>query len=467
MPVTRPQVVTALIRAFLSAALLCVALPAAVNAAEIAASDSSSLRLEMHKGHLVRLARPASTVFVADPDIADIHVKSPSLVYVMAKKPGETTLFAVDGNERLLANINLHVEHNLNRLRRLVSELHPDEQIVVNSVDDAVVVDGVVESATVAENVRRVAARFVGEEGEVINRLGVVAPSQVNLRVRVAEMSRDIQKQFGFNWSMVGKIGGFTFNTITANPFNVNVVQDGVNLRFRSGSWDFNTVVDVLEDEGLISILAEPNLTAMSGETASFLAGGEFPILIPEGENRVIIEFKKFGVSLAFTPTIIGKSRINLHVRPEVSQLSNENDVEVPIAGGSIRIPSLVTRRAETTVELQSGESFAIAGLIQNNVTHDIHEFPGLGNVPVLGALFRSDDFQRKESELVILVTPYIVRPSPTRTLATPTDGFAPPHDVQRVLFGGNFRQNTNTGQPSVVGRDGRRLIGPVGFQLD
>ena len=218
----------------------------------------------------------------------------------------------------------------------------------------------------------------------MINRIGVTAPSQVNLRVRVAEVSREVDKQLGINWEAIGTIGGLSIGLATNNPFSANVTQHVLNLGASPGGhWDLNAVIDALEDEGLVKVMAEPNLTALSGETASFLAGGEFPILVPE-DDRIVIEFKKFGVSLAFTPTLLGDGQVNLHVRPEVSQLSNTNSVTL----GNFEVPSLVTRRAETTVELGSGQSFAIAGLLQNNMSHDISKFPGLGDIPVLGPLF-------------------------------------------------------------------------------
>ena len=410
----------------------------------------------------MRLDRPAGTVFVANPEIADIQVKSPSLVYLFGRAPGETTLYAVDQNEQVLANLNISVTPNLSRLRKAIRELHPNVGVTVSAIDGAVVIDGVVTSASTAESIRKATARIAGSDDAVINRLTVSTPNQVNLRVRVAEVSRGIEKQLGFNWNIVGSLDGLALGLTTANPFAANVAQGALNLAFSGGGFDFNTVIDALEDEGLITILAEPNLTAMNGETASFLAGGEFPILVPDSNGRVTIEFKKFGVSLAFTPTILGQSQVSLHVRPEVSQLSNTNAVTL----NNFEVPSLITRRAETTVELGSGQSFAIAGLLQNNVTHDISKFPGLGNVPVLGGLFRSDRFQRDESELVIIVTPYIVRPVSRPTLAAPTDGFAPPHDVERHLRGGTHRRNPSAGQPRTVGRGGRTLIGPVGYQL-
>ena len=440
------------------------------GAVEFVTVTGAVLQLEVNKGRLVRLDRPASTVFIADPEIADIQVKSPSLVYLMGKKPGETTLYAVDEGENVLASIAIRVNLNLSRLRDAIRKLDPRSDVEVTSIDDTLVIEGVVRSASIAEDVRRLAVRIAGDEKAVINRLGVDAPNQVNLRVRIAEITRGVDKQLGFNWSIVGTLGGLSLALATTNPFAgaVGIVSGAIHSQavqadFNVKNWDFNAVIDALEEEGLVTILAEPNLTALSGETASFLAGGEFPILVPDGNDRVTIEFKKFGVSLAFTPTIIGENRINLHVRPEVSQLSSKNAVTL----NNFVVPALIVRRAETTVELGSGQSFAIAGLLQNNVTHDIRKFPGLGDIPVLGALFRSDRFQRDESELVIIVTPYIVRPASRTRLAAPTDGFVPPHDIECLVTGRTHRRNPVAGKPRTVDRSGKALIGPVGFQLN
>ena len=440
------------------------------GAVEFVTSTGTVLQLEVNKGRLVRLDRPAGTVFIADPEIADIQVKSPTLVYLMGKKAGETTLYAVDEDENVLAGIAIRVTVNLSRLRDAIRALDPRGDVNVTSIDDTLVLEGVVGSASIAEDVRRLAVRIAGDEEAVINRLGVDGPNQVNLRVRIAEISRGVDKQLGFNWSIVGTLGGLSLALATTNPFAgaVGIVSGALHNQafqtdFNVKNWDFNAVIDALEEEGLVTILAEPNLTALSGETASFLAGGEFPILVPEGNDRVTIEFKKFGVSLAFTPTIIGENRINLHVRPEVSELSSSNAVTI----NDFVVPSLIVRRAETTVELGSGQSFAIAGLLQNNVTHDIRKFPFLGDIPVLGALFRSDRFQRDESELVIIVTPYIVRPASQARLAAPTDGFVPPHDIERLITGGTHRRNPVAGKPRTMDGSGKALIGPVGFQLN
>lgn len=431
---------------------------------EVVSRGHHEMPLEVHKGRLIKLRAPAQTVFVADPEIADVQIKSPTLVYVLGKGPGETTLFAVDRREQVLASIDLHVGHNLTRIKSSLHQLHPNSPVTVTSINDTVVIDGIVDSVTTAENIRRVVAGAIGDPEKVMMRVGVDAPTQINLRVRIAEVSRDVDKQLGFNWSIAGSAAGVAFGVATANPFNASVTQHTLSASGLSlGGFDLNAVIDALEEEGLISVLAEPNLTALSGESASFLAGGEFPILVPDSDGRVTIEFKKFGVSLSFTPTLIGRERVNLHVRPEVSQLSSTNAVTL----NNFQIPSLTTRRADTTVELGSGQSFAIAGLIQNNVTHDISKFPGLGDVPVLGNLFKSDRFQREESELVIIVTPYVVRPVSRPKLAAPTDGLENPHDAERFLNGGTHRQKPSAGQPVTIDRSGDSLIGPVGFLLD
>tara|TARA_R110000787_G_scaffold211281_2_gene321004 strand:- start:50158 stop:51552 length:1395 start_codon:yes stop_codon:yes gene_type:complete len=431
---------------------------------EMVSRGHQEMPLEVHKGRLLKLRAPAKTVFVADPEIADVQIKSPTLVYVFAKAAGETTLYAVDARENVLASVDLHVTHNLGRIRKSIRQLHPEATIAVSSVGDTIVLDGVVNNASTAENIRRIALGTVGDPEKIMLRLGIDAPTQINLRVRIAEVSRDIDKQLGFNWSIAGSAAGIAFGVATTNPFSASVTQHTLSARGLSlGPFDLNAVIDALEEEGLISVLAEPNLTALSGETASFLAGGEFPILVPDSDGRVTIEFKKFGVSLGFTPTLIGSERVNLHVRPEVSQLSTTNAVTL----SNFQIPSLTTRRADTTVELGSGQSFAIAGLIQNNVTHDISKFPGLGDVPVLGGLFKSDRFQREESELVIIVTPYVVRPVSRPQLASPLDGFENPHDLERIMIGGTQRQKMTAGQPVTINRNGDTLIGPVGFLLD
>jgi pilus assembly protein CpaC len=440
------------------------------HAVKVINTDGATIEMDAGKGRLIRLNGVASTVFVAEPEIADIQVKSPRLVYVFAKKPGETSLYAVDANDRVLVNAHIRVSHNLGRLRKTLRTLMPESEITVRSIDGAVVLSGEVRTASESEEARRIAVRFSPEEGGVINQLGVTAPNQVSLRVRIAEVSREVTKELGFNWESTfskGDWGGVLGTGRDVIPDDsssfLRSTQDALGITlFRSGI-NLNVLIDALENQGLVSILAEPNLTAVSGETASFLAGGEFPIPVAQEDNKVTIEFKKFGVSLAFTPTLINGSRISMRVRPEVSQLTTTGSIQV----NNFNIPALSTRRAETTVELGSGQAFAIGGLLQDNINHEVRRFPGLGSVPILGSLFRSDSFQRNETELVIIVTPFLVQPTEPTRLAAPTDGLVMPDDTERVLKGMTHRPSLPQGQPVPDGPEGRRLHGPAGFELE
>ncbi|MBT5113395.1 MAG: type II and III secretion system protein family protein [Rhodospirillales bacterium] len=438
---------------------------------EVVKTEKRLVSVEMGKGQMIRLGGPATSVFIGDPAIADVQVKSPTLVYLLGKKAGETSLYAVDAKDRILANLRVSVTHNLQPIRDGLRALHPDSYIEVATVGDAVMLRGVIKSARIAEDARALAARYVGGDKNIINQLQVRGPNQVNLRVRVAEVSRTVVKQIGINWDAVMSTGAFAFGLATGNVAGTlgaavtrTAGADSVFANFKAGGLDLNAVLDALENEGLVTVLAEPNLTSVTGETASFLAGGEFPITVPQSDGQVTIEFKKFGVGLSFTPTVLDETRISLKVRPEVSQLSSTGEVRL----NSIAIPALSTRRAETTVELGSGQSFAIAGLIQNNVSHDVRKFPGLGDVPVLGALFRSDQFKRNETELVIVVTPYIVRPSSSSKFADPTQGFTMPSDRERTIGAAPlYKQKPGAGHAAVRPRRGRGLVGSAGFTLE
>lgn len=442
-----------------------------LGAVQVVTPQSDALDLEIRKGNLVRLDHPVTAVFVADTSVADVQIKSPRLVYVFGKSAGETTLFAVDDNEVVVANFVVRVSHGLGSLRAAIEELAPDDRVQVHSIHRSLVLEGTVKSAARAEEVRALAARFISEGETVINRLSVDAPNQVNLRVRIAEVSRSVVKELGVNWDAAVTDGSFLFGIATGNPVisgnafltrnnNTNSLFGGVT----NGNVDLNGLVDALNDEGLLTVLAEPNLTAMSGESASFLAGGEFPIPVPQDDNTITITFKKFGVQLAFTPVLLDGERISLRVAPEVSQLSASGAITI----NNFVIPALTTRQAETTVELASGQSFAIAGLLQDNINHSLQKLPGLGDLPVLGALFRSDNFQRDESELVIIVTPYLVRPVSHDQLATPLDGLSTPNDVERILEGRSYGRPSDSYADFEEGSsDGGQLNGPAGFMMD
>jgi pilus assembly protein CpaC len=270
----------------------------------------------------------------------------------------------------------------------------------------------------------------------------VTSSVQVNLRVRIAEMSRNLIRQLGVNWNNLADLGKYAqIGLITTNALvNLtgvpNQLSSGYNFNTPGHVVDVNAFIDALSQDELVHILAQPNLTAISGETASFLVGGEFPIPVAQQNNQVSIEFKQYGVSLAFLPTVATDGRITLKVRPEVSQLTNQGAIQLSAGNSTIQVPALTVRRAETTVELGSGQSFAIAGLLQDNADITGNAVPFLGDIPVLGALFRSDNFQRNETELVIVITPYLVRPvSDPTVLRLPTDGWQPPSDLERILL--------------------------------
>ncbi len=421
---------------------------ASVALAQSPVTPPTQLELDLGKGRLIHLDSPAAGVFIGDPTIADVQVRSPTMVYVIAKGQGSTSLMAVDDHDQTLVNMNITVGYDLTQLREDLKRLAPGGDIEVGSSNKALVLSGVVGSAGEAETVRSIVLRYVPDQDHLVNLLRVDAPNQVNLRVRVVEVSREVIKAFGVNWTAVTTAGGFHFGAATGvgGVAGLNPVADAPQqvpglpgltsllTGFKVGAVDLNAVIDALDAEGLVTVLAEPNLTAVSGATASFLAGGEYPIPVPQGQGQVTVQFKNYGVSLESVSTITDDGRIRLTVRPEVSQLSNSGAVTL----NGVKVPALTTRRAETTVDMASGQSFAIAGLIQNNVTHDIQKVPGLGNMGVLGALFRSDRFERSETELVIIVTPYIVRPSNHR-LASPVDGYVAPTDAARLRDGADY----------------------------
>lgn len=447
-----------------------------VSVAQEIVPATSEMVLEVHKGQLIRLQRPAAAVFVADPEVADVQAHSPTMVYVFGRRSGTTTLFAVDVNEDVLLRRELVVEHHLSGLQRVLREVVPDARLEVRSVDGGIIIEGAVRDAVQAQELREIAGRYLGENESLINRITVASPTQVNLRVRVAEVSREVTKLFGINWEGIFSPGDFLFGLATGRAFTTaggfpflratdsGGVTNSLSGTYNNGDVSINGIIDALEREGLVNVLAEPNLTALSGETASFLAGGEFPVPVGQDDNNNIqIQFKQFGVSLAFTPTVLNAGRISLRVRPEVSDLSEKGAIKL----NDLVIHALSTRRAETTVELGSGQSFAIGGLISNSTRNNLDKVPGLGDLPVLGTLFRSTRFQRSESELVILVTPYLVAPVASAQLATPRDGLEDPSDLERLISGSIARSAPQPGNVPRLAADRRRLVGPAGFILD
>jgi pilus assembly protein CpaC len=473
-----------------------LAVMALVAVAGAAWAQPREIRIAVSSGQLIQFPRAARSVFIADPSIADVQVPSKNSVIVFGRKPGQTTLLAIDEQDKLLASIQVQVGYNLADVSRLVRQDVPSAAIELTSTPTGVVLAGTVPDAATADKVNSSIKRYINEKDELVDNLQVSGGQQVNLRVRVAEVQRTVTKALGFNWAAITSPGSFAFGLSTgrnaflggqgavpalvpgaplpavntlinpASPVNgLGVPPYATFGNYTSNRANVNVLVDALAEEGLVTILAEPNLTATSGQRASFLAGGEFPIPIAQAGATgalptITVEYKQFGVSLAFVPTVMSSDRISINVRPEVSELTSTGAVDI----SGFVIPALNVRRAETTIELGSGESFAIAGLIQNNASTDISKYPGLGDVPVLGTLFRSSNFQRQESELVIIVTPYIIRPvADIRALKTPVDGMAPASDVERI-FMQRLTGPAKPGSDTALGVGGARLQGDAGF---
>ena len=412
-------------------------------------TTTETTSIERGQGTLLRLPRAAATLFVADPDIADFQTRSAALVYVYGKTIGETVLYAVDGAGAVMFASRLRITPNLGALRDALHRHLPNDAISVEAVAGSIALSGTVLSPGHAADAMALAKAFIGPgtEDSIINLMALAAPSQVNLRVRIAEVDRNVLKQIGINWDAIASSGRFAFGLVTQNPVTFGDVLNRNIGTVRNGN--VSSMIDALAQEGFITLLAQPNLTALSGETASFLAGGEFPVPIAvtpgTGAPTITIEFKKFGVSLDFTPTVIDGNRINLKVRPEVSQLSSTGSVQL----NGFSIPGLTVRRAETTVELGSGETFVIAGLLQRTSENLMSKVPGLGDIPIIGALLRSSRYKRNETELAIIVTPYIVKPvGDPASVTAPTDGLVDANDLQRVL-GGEFYQTRPAGNPT------------------
>lgn len=423
--------------------------------------------LSVHGGRLIRLPEPATNVFVADPGVADVQVPSPTSIYILGKKAGNTNLYALNqaGDSVLAASVS--VTYDSGAIKSLFNQEVPNSKITVHTVPGGIVLGGEASSEVDVQHAVDLAQGFIGSGDKVLNHVSVDTPNQVNLRVRIAEMNRNVAKELGFNWNAAFNDGTFLFGLESGQAGSI-ANPDQVLGQMVQGHFNVTSLVDALAQQGVITTLAEPNLTAVSGETASFLAGGEFPIPVAEspsnsgGYGTVTVQFKQFGVSLNFTPTVLSPDRISLKVKPEVSQISNEFSFK----SGNITIPGLQVRRAETTVELGSGQSFAIAGLMDNRTTNAMSHVPGIGNLPVLGPLFQSSEFQRQEDELIIIVTPYVVRPIKVAQsqIPTPVDQWQPSTELGRDFGQRLAVPQKPEGSKGAVGAAGQGLIGNAGF---
>jgi len=444
---------TALVAALAFAALL--GLPSVAHAQYASAGDvhAGQLDVPLNKSQTVTLERPFGRAMIGSEEIADIMPISDRSIYVLGKKMGTTSLTIYDKGGRVITIVDVAVGPDVVTLRRQLAELMPRENISARIANDAVVLSGVVSSAVAAQNAVQIAGTYAGED-KVVNMMGVGASQQVMLEVRFSEINRQTGKQIGvgsYFRNQSGSFGAVMGNGASLTPdadtgagvLKLSSIADSFGIfrkSFSLGGVDVLGVLDALENKGMAKTLAEPTLIALSGEKASFLAGGEFPIPVLQnsggggggGTQGVTIEFKPFGVSLGFTPTILADGVINLVVEPEVSSI----DPTASIVLNNITIPGLQTRRASTTLELRDGESFAIAGLLRQDFQTTVRQVPLLGSIPIIGSLFRSSGFKRGETELLIVVTPRLVQPIKPSQVSLPTERVGEPTEADLFLLG-------------------------------
>jgi len=415
---------------------------ATVKVTRVTGNYAGELYVPINKSQVLETDVPFGRVSVGSAEIADVLPLTDRTVYVLGKKIGLTNLTVYGKDDRPIAVLDIVVTYDVKTLKARLFELYPRERIEIHNTAGSILLTGRVTDAATMQQVLAVAQQYA--PGKVTNLLSVHGSQQVMLAVRFAEVSRSLSRQLGVEPSITaGGNPSFVFF-----PFLSGIQGFTGLLSGSSGDFSLDITIKALEAKGLVKTLAEPNLIAMSGDTASFLAGGEFPVPVAQQAatttgaetgtvltGAITVEFKQFGVGLSFTPTVLADSLINLAVNAEVSSLDTSTQAGAVESAG-FNIPALVTRRADTTVELRDGQSFAIAGLFQNNFTDNVNQLPWIGNVPVLGALFRSTDFLNNQTELVIMVTPHLVAPADAASMAVPTDSVAEPSDIDLFFFG-------------------------------
>jgi pilus assembly protein CpaC len=509
----RPLAIACIAAAFLTGAA--IAVPASAQVSTVSVADgihAGEIAVPVNKSQVIRSDRPYARALIGNPEIADVLPLSNSSLYLLGKKAGTTSLTLYDRGSNLIAVVDVVVGPDVISLKRQLSQ-SLGEGVGARISNDSVVLEGIVPSAVAADRAVQLAETYA--PGKVVNLLSLGSAQQVMLEVRFSEIKRGALKDIGFGFfvqndsgSFRGAVGGgasilpgggTTTTTTTVDGVTTTVeTPNGQELRlgsiidsfgvltktFGAFGLNFDAALNALERKGVITTLAEPTLVALSGETANFLAGGEFPVPSIQdsdgGANTVTVEWKPFGVSLAFTPTVLADGVINMIVEPEVSSI----DPSASIVVNNLRIPGLQTRRAKTVVELRDGESFAMAGLLRTDFQDTIRQFPILGSIPIIGMLFKSTNFQREETELVIIVTPRLVRPVPAHALKVPTDRSGPPNEADLFLLG---RTDTGVhqgpGAPGIpattpppatppaaippAGGGGSAAARPVGFEKD
>ena len=431
-------------------------LPGVALAADDSAAHADArgtVTMPVGTGRVMHLRASATNIFTADPKIVEVRPASPDSLFVWGVAPGTTTIAALNNAGEAIAQFQVTVVPSGYSAKQASQGFTgvPDtrQKLAVRETPQGLALSGTVRTPADADRAVSAAKGQLGNDAKVEDHLQVNESIQVSLHVRIAEMSRTLTRELGVNWTGESKLGQHVqVGVSTNNPVADTTVAPSQFMFNLVHGWNLENIVQALADDQLIHLLAEPNLTTMSGQPANFLVGGEFPIPVATNTNTISVDFKQYGISLSFVPTVLSKDQIVLHVRPEVSALDKANGVTFFFGIGStatgLSIPALTVRRADTTVQLGSGQSFAIAGLLEDQTTLTGNSLPGLGELPILGALFRSDSFQRSEDELVIIVTPYIVRPvNDASALRLPTDGWRAPTDIERILF---LRQSgTNT----------------------
>ena len=461
----RPRAIAWIAAAALAGAVF--AAPAAAQISTVSVADgvhAGEIAVPVNKSQVIRSDRPYARALIGNPEIADVLPLSNSSLYVLGKKAGTTSLTLYDRASNLIAVVDVVVGPDVITLKRQLAELIPGDGVGARISNDSIVLEGIVSSGPAADRAVQLAETFA--PGKVVNLLSVGSSQQVMLEVRFSEVKRSALKDIGFGFfvsndsgTLKGAVGGGAGLTAVTGTPSLGAIVDSfgvITKQFGAFGLNFDAALNALERKGAITTLAEPTLVALSGETANFLAGGEFPVPVLQnsgnvdddggGSAGITIEWKPFGVSLAFTPTVLADGVINLVVEPEVSSI----DQSASIVVNNLRIPGLQTRRAKTVVELRDGESFALAGLLRTDFQDTVRQFPILGSIPIIGMLFKSTNFQRDETELVIVVTPRLVRPVPSYALKVPTDRAGPPNEADLFLLG-----RTDTGVPAGPGAIG------------
>ncbi|KPA21343.1 Type II secretion system protein D precursor [Shimia sp. SK013] len=432
----------------------------------VRSGTSSTLGVPMNRAVVVESDVPFAELSIANPAIADISSLSERTIYVLGKSPGRTTLTLLDGSGKLITNVEVSVAPDISEFKERLQQILPGEKIEVRTANDGVVLSGIVSSIHKQQRALDLAERYAPER--VSNLLVVGGIQQVMLKVRFAEMQRSVAKSLGAGLSLSDgnsgiATGGFLreLNADGSVPLAAESTG-GAIFRFTSGSFSVGILLEALESKGVVRTLAEPNLTALSGQEAKFLAGGEYPIPVAQDGGEISIEFKPFGVEMSFVPRVVDGDLINLELQAAVSSPDSSNS----FISSDLEVVGFKRRETSTTVELRDGESFAIAGLLQDDFSDGNSQVPWLGDVPVLGALFRSANFQRSQSELVIIVTAHLVTPTSGEALALPTDRVKPPTEQELFLFGhvtgGEKRQKGAVGE--VAKQD---FSGSYGYVMD